>query len=132
MEKVIVQITWDKNYGAACDLLPGCIATHATLDGVKEAIREAIDWHIESMQEDGDRIPEVLEGEYELHFQLNTRALLRHYEGVITRSALARLTGINERQLGHYAQGLRNPRSEQRDRIINAIHNMANEMLTIE
>lgn len=132
MKKLFVQITWDKNYGAACDELPGCIATHSTLSGVKDTFIEAIEWHLEAMQEDGENIPAVFSDDYEIHFHLNIRALLHHYEGVITRSALARLTGINERQLGHYAQGFRNPRNEQREKIINAIHNIAQEMLAIE
>ncbi len=34
------------------------------------------------MREDGDEIPEPLQGEYELHFFLNTRALLHYTERI--------------------------------------------------
>lgn len=36
MEKTIIQIVWNKNYGAYTDLLPGCVAADETLQGVKE------------------------------------------------------------------------------------------------
>ena len=103
MEKVGVLITWADNYGACCDLVPGCVATHKTLEGIKHAFEEALQIHLQAMREDGDEIPEALQGDYQLCFNLNTRALLHSTEGIITRAALAKFTGINERQLGHYA-----------------------------
>ena len=39
MVQVNVLVTWADNYGACCDLVPGCVATHATLEGVKESFR---------------------------------------------------------------------------------------------
>ncbi len=38
------------------DLL--CVSTGATLEQVKESIREAIDLHLEGLREDGDPIPQ--------------------------------------------------------------------------
>lgn len=99
MEKVKVHISWLNNYGACCDLVPGCIATHKTLEGVKQGFREALEWHLAAMKEDGDDIPEALQGDYELHFALDAQALLHHYDGILTRSAISRLTGINQKQL---------------------------------
>ena len=46
------------NYGAYVPDLPGCIATGATVPEVEEAIREAIEMHLEGMAEDGLPIPE--------------------------------------------------------------------------
>lgn len=88
--------------------------------------------HLETMREDEDKIPEQFQEEYDLVFELDLRALLHHYEGIITRTGLSKLTGINEKQLGHYAQGIRNPRKAQRERIIRGIHNLGKELLEIE
>ncbi len=131
MEKIIVQVSWLDNYGACSEDVLGCVATHRTLDGVKEAYTESLRWHIEAMKKDGDKIPKVLEGDYELVFELNTQALLHYFEGILTRSALSRVTGINERQLGHYATGHRNPRPAQRKKIIEGIHKIGNEFKSV-
>jgi predicted RNase H-like HicB family nuclease len=131
MEKIKVQISWLDNYGACIDDVLGCVATHKTLEGVKKAYAESLGWHLESMQADGDEIPKALQGEYELEFELNIQALLHYFEGILTRSALARVTGINERQLGHYATGHRNPRPAQRMKIIEGIHRIGTEFNSV-
>lgn len=121
MQKVKVLIGWDRNYGACCDDAPGCIATAATLDGIKKEFAEALEFHLEGMREDGDPIPAVFNGEYELEFEMNGRALVHYAEGLIDRSALARLSGINKVQLGHYSTGRSTPRPQQVERIKNGI-----------
>lgn len=132
MEKVKVQIVWNKNYGAALDALPGCVAVDHTLTGVKDGIRSAMVLHLEAMREDGDSIPSSFMDDYELVFELDSRALLHHYEGIITRTGLSKLTGINEKQLGHYAQGVRNPRPAKREMIVQGFHRLAQELLEVE
>jgi len=44
------------NYSDMPDL-PGCIATGETLAATEQAIREAIEFHMEGMREDGTPIP---------------------------------------------------------------------------
>jgi len=131
MEKIKVQISWLDNYGACSEEVLGCVATHKTLEGVKKAYTESLGWHLEAMLADGDEIPEALQGEYELEFELNIQSLLHYFEGILTRSALARVTGINERQLGHYATGHRNPRLSQRNKIIEGIHRIGAEFNSV-
>jgi hypothetical protein len=46
----------------------GCVATNRRLEGVKKAYAESIEWHLEAMRKDKDKIPKVLQGEYELVF----------------------------------------------------------------
>ncbi len=131
MEKIKVQISWLDNYGAGSNDVPGCVATHKTLEGVKKAYTESLGWHLEAMKADGDEIPKILQGDYELEFELNIRALLHYFDGILTRSALARVTGINERQLGHYTTGHRNPRPAQRIKIIEGIHRIGIEFNSV-
>lgn len=131
MQKIIVQIGWLGNYGAGSDEVPGCVATHKTLEGVKKAYSESLQWHLEAMRADGDPIPQALKGDFELEFELNTQAILQHFNGILTRSALARVTGINERLLGHYATGHRNPRPAQRQKIIDGLHKIGTEINSV-
>jgi predicted RNase H-like HicB family nuclease len=45
------------NYSAYVPDLPGCIATGATVEETEQAIREAIEFHLEGLREDGNPIP---------------------------------------------------------------------------
>ena len=46
------------NYSAYVLDLPGCVATGATVAEVEQAIREAIELHLQGMRQDGTPIPE--------------------------------------------------------------------------
>jgi len=46
------------NYSAYVPDLPGCVATGATIEEVETEIREAIEFHLEGLREDGLPIPE--------------------------------------------------------------------------
>ncbi len=45
------------NFSAYVPDLPGCVATGATLEETEKAIREAVEFHIEGLREDGTPIP---------------------------------------------------------------------------
>jgi len=45
------------NYSAYVPDLPGCIATGATVAEAEAQIREAIEFHLEGMKEDGSPVP---------------------------------------------------------------------------
>ena len=45
------------SYGAYVPDLPGCIAVGDTPEEVKTLIQEAIEFHLEGLQEDGELIP---------------------------------------------------------------------------
>ena len=47
----------ENNYSAYVPDLPGCIATGATVSEVEVEIREAIEFHLEGMREDGISVP---------------------------------------------------------------------------
>lgn len=76
--------------------------------------------------------PSFLEKEYELIYKFDTASLLNYYKGIFTNSALERITGINQKQIQHYASGHRNPRLAQRIKIETALHNLGKELLAVE
>lgn len=131
MKKVKVLIDWDENYGAVSDVMPGCVATAKTVEAVKEAYASALDFHLEGMKKDGDEIPDIFKGQYQLEFELSAQALLHKFDGVLTRAALSRITGINEKLLGHYMSGYRNPRAAQRQKIIEGMQKVGKELINI-
>jgi predicted RNase H-like HicB family nuclease len=131
-KRALVNITWEDNYGAWCDALPGCVATHTTLEGVKRYMRIGMEGHLEAMREDGDDIPEEFQGEYELEFRLNVKALMQKYKGILTHTGMERLTGIDRRQLQQYSSGLHKPFPTQRKKIERALHTLGKELLEVE
>jgi predicted RNase H-like HicB family nuclease len=46
------------NYSAYVPDLPGCVATGATVEEAEAQIREAIEFHLDGMREDGIPIPQ--------------------------------------------------------------------------
>jgi hypothetical protein len=136
MEKIQVKIGWSgNNYSCVAEdsVLNGIvIVTNKTLDGLKKDFQESLQFHIEGCVAGGDQLPEwLLSGNYELEYIFETSALLHRLDGILTRSALARVTGINQRQLGHYASGIKNPRREQRNKIISGIHQISRELASV-
>lgn len=57
MEYVVIFEKGENSYGASVPDLPGCIAVAETMEAVRELIAEAIEFHIEGLQEDGDSVP---------------------------------------------------------------------------
>ena len=47
----------DSNFSAYVPDLPGCVATGATIKETENRIREAIEFHIQGMKEDGLPVP---------------------------------------------------------------------------
>src|SRR5688572_19762183 len=58
MRYAIVIEKAESNYSAYVPDLPGCVATGETLEETRREIREAIEFHIEGMREDGLPVPE--------------------------------------------------------------------------
>ncbi len=57
MEYVVVFEKGENSYGASVPDLPGCIAVGQTMKEVRTLIAEAIEFHIEGLQEDGKVVP---------------------------------------------------------------------------
>lgn len=59
---------------------------------------------------------------------MDTATLLNYYRGILPLSGLARLTGINQKQLAHYAAGRCRPRARQAAKIEEALHRLGREL----
>lgn len=58
MRYAVIIETGPNNLSAFVPDLPGCVAVSDTIEEVMQSIREAIEFHLEGMAEDGDPIPE--------------------------------------------------------------------------
>jgi len=57
MRYAIVIEKAESNYSAYVPDLPGCVATAKTIPDLEMEIREAIEFHIEGLREDGIAVP---------------------------------------------------------------------------
>ncbi len=132
MGKILINVDYTDNFAAApANEDIACISTGRTLEELKQNMEEALRWHIESMREDGEAIPQEFEGEWVLEWNLSVRALLHYTEGLVPKSAIAKATGINQQQLTHYASGYRTPRPAMRAKIIEGLHSIGRQLSAI-
>ena len=133
--KVYVEWT-DKNFCATLsDNVPGSIVvTTKNIIELKREVAKTLKFHIEGMFADGDEVPQwLVEGKYEFDYEyLSAAALIKACEPYASLAALSRATGINQRQLSHYANGIRHPRPEQRKRIVEGMHKIGRELLSVD
>ena len=57
MEYVVILEEGETSFGAYVPDLPGCVAVGETRDEAMELIREAIEFHVESLRENGEPVP---------------------------------------------------------------------------
>lgn len=122
----------EKNYSAYLPDLPGCISVGDSLEEVKNNIKEAVELHVEGSLADGDPIPDSFKVPFQLEFQLTVSAYLNELNKVIPYAGIERLTGINRKQVQHYASGLKQPRPAQVKKIEDALHNLGKQLLEVQ
>ena len=135
MKKIKVLVNWaGGNYAATAsgeELDGSVLVTDKSFEKLREKFREAINFHKEGIVAGGDPVPVALRGSYDLKFELTTQALLRSVEDKMTFTALQKASGINVKQLSHYATGEKNPRPAQRAKIVRGIHRIAAELSAV-
>jgi predicted RNase H-like HicB family nuclease len=57
MEYLVIVEKGPKSYGAYVPDLPGCVAVGETRREVKRLIREAIEMHLDALEESGEQVP---------------------------------------------------------------------------
>lgn len=125
METIIVEVRWcDRNFGVTFSAnVPGAIVVTAkTYDELLKEIPETLKFNVEGMVADGD---------YEISYHLDAVALIHSCERYASLAAISRASGVNERLLSHYANGIKTPRAKQRMRIVEGIHKIGRTLLNI-
>ena len=131
--RITVELSYTgKNFCAYVPILPGCVATATTPDAIRKAIAAAIEFHLEGSRKDGDKLPAVFSRNYSLIYKFEPKSFFTYYKGIFTNAGLERLTGINQKQLQHYATGLKKPRPAQAKRLESALHRLGSELMSVE
>ena len=127
--KIVIEKSAD-HYSAYAENVKGVYAGGDTVEEVKQKILDAIELLKRYNKEDD--IPEIIRGDYELVYKFDVESFLTYYKGIINPVTLHRLTGINPKQLQHYASGRSKPRKAQREKIEQGLHQLGKELMAIE
>lgn len=122
----------ENNYSAYIPDLDGCVATGDSLDETKQRIVEAVEFHLDGMKEEGLEIPESFQNDYHFSYKIDIESLFDWFSGVLTKSGVSKLTGMNPSLLSQYASGIKKPSSKQTKKIEQAIHSFGEELVNIQ
>jgi predicted RNase H-like HicB family nuclease len=122
----------DNNYSAYLEGIDGIVVSGSSVDEIKCRMSEALDIFVEESKELNYELPEELKEGYELIFKMDVKSLLDFYSEIFSKAGLERITGINQKQLWHYASGTRNPRPEQSLKLERALHKLGQELISIQ
>ena len=133
METVVINVSKTPcGYSASCDLLDGFIVAYdGDFDDFELYLRESIDFYINCAKKDGENYHKTFETEYIISYKFDIQSLLCHYQNIFSLAALQYITGINQRQLWHYAAGRYKPRKAQAEKIILSLNKLGRELTTL-
>ena len=132
MKQIHVTLELGKDgYGIWFEEIPNVFGFGETVEAAKMDAKAALDGYMVALGRCNQSVPEILQGEYELIFQFDVEALLKYINGTVTKTALAKASGINPTQLSHYSSGLKKPRKEQREKIIAGLHKLGQELISV-
>ncbi len=120
----VVVVKGKEQYGAWIDTIPGIYAAGDTVKEVKADILTAIDLY----KKNNSVVPKVIKEDFELEWNYDTASFLEYFSNIFTKAGLERLTGINQKQLGHYASGLKKPRKKQVEKLDHAIRSLVDDL----
>jgi predicted RNase H-like HicB family nuclease len=120
----------DDQYTSYAENVDGVYGGGDTPEEAKESALHAIT--LLKKHRNKAQIPAIIKGDYQVVFRFDTVSILNYYRKVFTNAALERMTGINQKQIQHYASGLKKPRAAQVRKIKTAFHNLGSELIAIE
>ena len=128
--RVIVEKGKDNRFSAYMD----CYELDFGLSGFGKTAQEAIEDFNECYGEakimqsrEGKTVPEL---EFEIQYDL--KSFLDYYAGILSKSGLEKITGINQKQLWHYSSGKRRPKIETAKKIQERIHQFADDLRQVQ
>jgi predicted RNase H-like HicB family nuclease len=128
---VIIERTTE-GYSAFLPELPGCVCTGSSIQEIKHTIWDTVEFHLEGLRLEQLEIPESFEGEFQLAYKMDVESLFDWFTGILTKSGLSRITGMNQSLISQYANGTKTPGGKQTRKIEQALHNLGQELLEIK
>jgi hypothetical protein len=121
--KIIIERSKDA-FWAYAENLEGVSGVGNTVLETKKSVLESFE-----LQRELGNIPNK---KYSFAFRFDTESLLNYYKGIFTNAAFEKITGIHQKQIQHYASGLKKPRLAQAKKIETALHSLGRELIAVE
>jgi predicted RNase H-like HicB family nuclease len=125
--KIIIERSKDM-YSAYAENIEGIYGGGDTVAEAKQSIIDAI----VLCKKYNTSVPAIFKSRYDIVYKFDTQSFLNYYKGIFTNASLERITGINQRQLQHYATGLKKPRPAQTKKIQTSLHKLGSELMAVE
>ena len=122
--KIIIEKSSDY-YDAYAENCEGVYGAGNTVEEAKQNVIDGLNLYIKYNK---DNLPEILRGEFCIEYHFDVPSFLKHYSTVFTKSALQRMTGINQTQLTHYVSGFRKPSKRTVNKLDTAIRGLSKEL----
>ena len=125
----IIERGKDGTYGiyVADNNLPfGIIGDGKTVADAKADFQNSLEEMKAYYESEGKEFPEI-----EFEYIYDTASFLQQYAYAFTLAGLERITGINQRQLSHYINGVRKPRTSTIQKIESRLRSFGNEISAI-
>jgi hypothetical protein len=126
---VIVEYGSDNKYSAYMD----CYDYDFGLAGFGSTAKDAIEDFYEAYREEremcakeGKVIPEL---EFDIRYDITS--FLNYYNGILSKTVVEKITGVNQKQLWHYTSQIRKPKPETLRKIQANIHSFADSLKQI-
>lgn len=117
------------DFGAWLEGFDGIFGAGETPAEAVEDLRAAIAIHVEY---NSDAPEWMKKGQYVISYKFDAQSMLTFYKGIFTNAAFERLTGINQKQIQHYASGTKKPGPKQLEKIETAIKKLGQELQMVE
>lgn len=104
----------------------GIIGTGATVQTAMEDFEEGLQEMKEYVESTGSSFPEI-----SISFKYDIPSFLQEYSYAFSLAGLERITGVNQKQLGHYISGYRKPSPRTAKKIESKIHAFARELTAV-
>lgn len=127
--KAIIERAADGNYSIYMDVDDMSYLVTGTGKTVEEALKVFQDGYEDMRQyyaETGKKFEEV-----EFEYQYDVASFLQYYAKTISLAGLERITGVNQKQLGHYISGYRHPSAKTAKKIEDGVHKFSQELSAV-
>lgn len=118
----------ENNLSAYIKEVDGIIGVGNSIEDVKASLEESLNL----TKEYSEVLPKELDGDIEINYCFDVCSFLNSYCNVLSKAGLETITGINQKQLWHYASGKSKPRKETVNKIADSVHKFAKELVNIE
>ena len=126
---ISISVGPDGFYSAYCNEHPALLGGGDTPAEAIDELRETLRLVKEEGREAALFYPDWLDDEYEFQVHWDVEDLMAYYAGIITPSALGRLSGINPKQVWSYMHGNSKPRKAQLEKMQSALHRLGQELI---